>query len=205
VLSGFYTLPFHSNHAVSGWQFAIINTMQSGNPLQPNVPSGLFPSIALRPDVVGPVGVTGNPAQWVTATSSFASPCTATGTVTTCSPGDMVRNSVIGPDYIDTDFSLIKDIKTRERMNLQFRSDAFDVFNHPNFGNPNLNVLSSRFRRNHQQAFPERRFRVSPAAAVGSEADFLTPAEQRVVLKRSATSLLSRRRGIRVKSPGCIN
>jgi hypothetical protein len=145
VLSGFYTLPFHSNHAVSGWQFAIINTMQSGNPLQPNVPSGLFPSIALRPDVVGPVGVTGNPAQWVTATSSFASPCTTTGTVTTCSPGDMVRNSVIGPDYIDTDFSLIKDTKITERMNLQFRSDAFDVFNHPNFGNPNLNVLSSSF------------------------------------------------------------
>jgi hypothetical protein len=145
VLSGFYTLPFHSNRAVSGWQFAIINTMQSGNPLQPNVPSGLFPGIALRPDVVGRVGVTGNPAQWFTATSSFASPCTTTGTVTTCSPGDMVRNSVIGPDYIDTDFSLIKDTKITERMNLQFRSDAFDVFNHPNFGNPNLNVLSSSF------------------------------------------------------------
>ena len=26
-----------------------------------------------------------------------------------------------------------------------FRSDAFDVFNHPNFGSPNLNVLSSSF------------------------------------------------------------
>jgi hypothetical protein len=26
-----------------------------------------------------------------------------------------------------------------------FRSDAFDVFNHPNFGNPSLNVLSSSF------------------------------------------------------------
>lgn len=48
-------------------------------------------------------------------------------------------------DSIDTDFSLIKDTKLHERIDLQFRADAFDVFNHPNFGNPDLNVLSSSF------------------------------------------------------------
>jgi hypothetical protein len=145
VLSGFYTLPFQGNRAVSGWQFAVINTMQSGNPLQPNVPSGLFPNVTLRPNVSGSLGVTGHHQQWFADPGAFTSPCTTTGTTTTCSPGDMPRNSVIGPDYIDTDLALIKDTKITERMDLQFRSDAFDVFNHPNFGNPNLNILSSSF------------------------------------------------------------
>ena len=34
------------------------------------------------------------------------------------------------------DLSLVKNTKLTERLNLQFRADAFDVFNHPNFGQP---------------------------------------------------------------------
>lgn len=50
------------------------------------------------------------------------------------------RNSVVGPRFVNTDLSVIKDTKITERVNLEFRADAFDVFNHPNFGNPTLTV-----------------------------------------------------------------
>lgn len=152
VLSGLYTLPFTNNRAVSGWEFAVITSAQSGNPLQPvavAVPSGLakptflstsiFPSINLRPNVSGPVSVTGNPNGWFANPAVFSAPCVVTGgAVSACSPGNMGRNSVLGPDFINTDFSVIKNTKITERLTFQFRGEAFDVFNHPNFGNPNL-------------------------------------------------------------------
>ena len=38
-----------------------------------------------------------------------------------------------GPRQINTDFSLNKNFKVRERVNVQFRIDFFNLFNHPNF------------------------------------------------------------------------
>lgn len=38
-----------------------------------------------------------------------------------------------GPRFVSTDFSLQKNWKIGERVNLQFRMDAFNLFNHPNF------------------------------------------------------------------------
>jgi hypothetical protein len=52
----------------------------------------------------------------------------------------MGRNSVIGPSFVNSDLSLIKNTKVSERVNVQFRAEAFDVFNHPNFGDPNLSI-----------------------------------------------------------------
>lgn len=158
VLSGFYTLPFHGNRAITGWQFSVINTMQSGNPWQPNVPTSIFPNASLRPNVVGPVGETSNPKEWLADPTSFVSPCTTTAGVTTCSPGNMRRNSLTGPGYLDTDLSLIKDTKITERMNVQFRADAFDAFNHPNFGNPGAFVGTSTFGEITSTRFPNGDF-----------------------------------------------
>ncbi len=161
VLSGFYSLPFHNNRAVSGWQFGIITSAQSGNPLQPifvSSTSAIFPGINLRPNVSGSLAVTGSHVEWFADRAAFTSPCTTTGSTTTCSPGDMGRNSVIGPSFINTDLSLIKNTKITERVNLQFRADAFDVFNHPNFGNPNLTVGSSTFGSITSTRFPNGDF-----------------------------------------------
>ena len=140
VLSGFYELPFKGNRLVSGWQLALITQAQSGNPLTVYMSgvSGLFPGAVVRPDVTGPIQVTGNPADWIANPQVFTSPCsTASGTLV-CSAGNEARNSVIGPDFVDTDFSLIKDTKITERVGSQFRVEAFDIFNHPNFGDPNF-------------------------------------------------------------------
>ena len=136
----------------------MITTAQSGNPLQPIAPEGIFPGVNLRPNVNGSLGVTGRPTQWFGDPTAFSAPCTSLGGVTTCSPGDMGRNSVIGPSFVNTDLSLLKNTKITEAVNLQFRAEAFDIFNHPNFGNPNLNVGSSNFGSITSTRFPNGDF-----------------------------------------------
>jgi hypothetical protein len=153
VLSGFYELPFKGNRAISGWQLAIITQAQSGNPLTAYMSgvSGLFPFATIRPNVSGPIDTKSAPAvgtygvQWIANPLVFSSPCTGSGATLACSPGNEGRNTIIGPDFIDTDFSLIKDTKITERIGSEFRAEAFDIFNHPNFGDPNLNVGSGTF------------------------------------------------------------
>lgn len=43
-----------------------------------------------------------------------------------------------GPKFVNSDFSIQKNWKVTERVNLQFRLDTFNLFNHPNFA-PNAN------------------------------------------------------------------
>ncbi|MGC1106091.1 MAG: TonB-dependent receptor, partial [Candidatus Acidiferrales bacterium] len=158
VLSGFYTLPFKGNRLVSGWQLALVTQAQSGNPLTAYMTgvSGLFPGATIRPDVSGSIDTESVPAlpvngkpfygvQWIANPTVFSSPCTGSGATLACSPGNEGRNIIVGPDFLDTDFSLIKDTKITERVGSEFRVEAFDIFNHPNFGDPNLNVGSSTF------------------------------------------------------------
>ena len=59
--------------------------------------------------------------------------------------GDAGLNSLRGPHYVNVDFSVFRDFPLTERAKLQFRFEAFDLFNHPNFGNPNNSVGSNDF------------------------------------------------------------
>ncbi|HEV2289348.1 MAG TPA: carboxypeptidase regulatory-like domain-containing protein [Candidatus Acidoferrales bacterium] len=140
VLSGFYSLPFKGNRAISGWQVAVVTQAQSGNPLTAYMSgvSGLFPGAVVRPNVTGPIDVTGNPSNWIANPGVFTNPCSSASGTLVCAPGNEGRNSIIGPDFVDTDFSLIKDTKITERVTSEFRAEAFDIFNHPNFGDPNF-------------------------------------------------------------------
>jgi hypothetical protein len=47
--------------------------------------------------------------------------------------GTAARAPVYGPRFVNADFSVIKEIPLRERMNLEFRSEFFNLFNHPHF------------------------------------------------------------------------
>jgi hypothetical protein len=70
----------------------------------------------------------------------------ATGlTVTYTGLGAMQRNAITGPGFADIDLSGQKDTKIFEGLNFQIRADAFDILNHPNFGQPSGNVQSSAF------------------------------------------------------------
>ncbi|HEY6944556.1 MAG TPA: hypothetical protein VI431_05395, partial [Candidatus Acidoferrum sp.] len=51
-------------------------------------------------------------------------------------------------------FSVTKNTKITERFNLQFRSEMFDVLNHPNFGNPVLTATSKSFGIIQSTRFP---------------------------------------------------
>jgi hypothetical protein len=159
VLSGFYELPFKANRLVSGWQVGIVQQAQSGSPLTPSLtisPSASIP-LTVRPDLIGTVQTTSNPAQWFANKAIFASPCVAPvapATLPTCHPGTLGRNAITGPGFLDTDFSVTKNTKINERFNLQFRSEFFDLFNHPNFGNPVLTLTSSSFGAIQSTRFP---------------------------------------------------
>ena len=50
--------------------------------------------------------------------------------------GDLQRNAYRGPFEQNWDFSLIKNIHVKERQNLRFTADFFNLWNHPNFANP---------------------------------------------------------------------
>ncbi len=47
--------------------------------------------------------------------------------------GTAARAPVYGPRFVNTDFSIIKNFPFHETMNLQFRAEFFNLFNHPQF------------------------------------------------------------------------
>ncbi len=56
--------------------------------------------------------------------------------------GDLSRNPFHGPGWINLDSSLFKNFKVRENATIQFRAEAFNTFNHPDFANPNTGLGS---------------------------------------------------------------
>ncbi|HZP03980.1 MAG TPA: carboxypeptidase regulatory-like domain-containing protein [Terracidiphilus sp.] len=50
--------------------------------------------------------------------------------------GNIERNSLFGPGFQFENASLFKDFPIGERMKIQFRSEAFNIFNHPSGANP---------------------------------------------------------------------
>jgi hypothetical protein len=59
--------------------------------------------------------------------------------------GTMQRNAFTGPGFADVDLSGEKNTRLFEGLTFILRADAFDILNHPNFGQPAGNVQSSAF------------------------------------------------------------
>ncbi|MBI1956340.1 MAG: hypothetical protein HYS38_08105 [Acidobacteria bacterium] len=59
--------------------------------------------------------------------------------------GNLSRNTMFGPGAWIFDFSVFKNFALRETMKLQFRAEAFNILNHPNFGTPAATVGSFGF------------------------------------------------------------
>jgi hypothetical protein len=57
--------------------------------------------------------------------------------------GDMGRNALVGPGFVETDLGVMKETKIKERISIQFRADLFNLFNHPNFNYPVASVISA--------------------------------------------------------------
>jgi hypothetical protein len=152
VLNGVYDLPFKGNRLKEGWEFALIESLQSGNPLNPRLSNTSFAGAAvLRPNIIaspitGYAPATNGSASVITYIqnpSAFVAQGTTPGT--TLGFGNLGRNAIIGPGFSNLDFALIKNTRITERFNLQFKVDAFDLLNQTNFTNPVLTVGSSTF------------------------------------------------------------
>jgi hypothetical protein len=59
--------------------------------------------------------------------------------------GNASRVPVVGPDFVNTDFSLIKQIVLPREMGLNFRAEFFNLFNHAQYGMPVNDINASGF------------------------------------------------------------
>ena len=137
-----------------GWGVNGIVTVQSGQPFQVNYNfqtaddfDGSGQGFG-RPDVVAPITYNQHDPLNFLSLTSFAVPCTPVaagfgGTDASCIPGtrhfgNEGRNSLIGPHFRQFDFSVFKNTNITERLKLELRLEAYNLFNHPNFANPYL-------------------------------------------------------------------
>lgn len=142
-----YELPFF-RHAkglqrtfLGGFQVTGVYTAQSGTPLTitqtiaASTPTGslfafsdpLGTGSTLRPNLIGDPHGNGSVTQWFN-TAAFAPAFFAYG-----SAG---RGIVRGPGINNWDLAVFKNFRFSERTNLQFRTELFNVLNHPQYLNP---------------------------------------------------------------------
>ena len=136
VVSATYQLPFTGSAWTRGWQVATIVQSQSGNPVNIVTSNATLNGVAntVRPDLVAPIKIIGSVDQWFDP-ASFAAVSRF---------GNLGRNAVIGPAFHNTDLSVSKTVALG-RYRAQLRADAFDVWNHANFGPPGNVVGSASF------------------------------------------------------------
>jgi len=88
--------------------------------------------------------------QWINA-SCFAAPQAQVkdsdgAVVVPGELGDASRVPVVGPDFVNTDFSLVKQFALpRREMGLNFRAEFFNLFNHAQYGMPGADFNASGF------------------------------------------------------------
>jgi hypothetical protein len=56
--------------------------------------------------------------------------------------GTLPRNFLRGFPVYQLDLAFRRDFRLQERVRLQFRTEVFNIFNHPNFADPNSNLLA---------------------------------------------------------------
>ena len=142
------------NAVAGGWAIQWIATLQGGQPFKLDCPSGTAAGVSCYAFVLPGMNPRtsihfmpdGNPAMLNAA--AFAQPCevgspgTPAGCITETTNagilGGAQPSQVEGPGFKRIDFSLFKNFKVTERVRLEFRSEFFNIFNHPNFNAPNF-------------------------------------------------------------------
>lgn len=145
-LNSLYQLPFKGNRFVEGWQFTGIIAASTG--LSFNVTDGVDQSGQLN-STPRPNYAPNNPAATINGISYpacnnnpyirtvalwFNPNCfvpEAFGTL-----GNFARQGLVGPGLINVDFGVVKSTRITENVNLQFRAEAFNLFNHTNLSYP---------------------------------------------------------------------
>ena len=152
IINYLYQLPFFrkqsgfAGRVLGGWQISGITQFQTGLPcsvIAPNVDyagvgqdanwgcggNGQFWVVNGDPKIIGTFGPSG---QWFATTNPDGSPiftAPAAGTFNT----QRVRNLIYQPGFQNWNMGLFKTIPVNERFRFQFRAEAYNVWNHPNW------------------------------------------------------------------------
>jgi hypothetical protein len=121
---------------LGGWQMNGILFTQSGLWFSPVLQTSTTNGTSSRPDVIGPVVYPKTLLHWFSP-SAFATPAPYTY-------GNAGRNTIVGPGRTNYDASLFKNFTIHEQMMFQFRFEAFNAFNHPQFNYPNQTIGNSQ-------------------------------------------------------------
>ncbi len=144
-----------TNFLVGGWQINGIYTYLSGRPFTPQYSSA---DVAQqRPDIVGdpyaniPAGLAFNPAAFARPVARPSDPNFF---------GNAGRNILTGPSFNSMDMSLMKNVRIKERLKVQFRWEVFNVLNKTNFqvpvfllDNANAGTYSQTANENREMQF----------------------------------------------------
>jgi hypothetical protein len=151
IINYLYQLPFFRNQkgfagrTLGGWQISGITQFQTGLPcsvaaandyagvgLDSNFGCGVngqYWAVNGNPKIIGTFGPSG---QWFATTNPDGTPiftAPAAGTFNT----QRVRNLIYQPGYQNWNMGLFKTIPINERFRFQFRAEAYNVWNHPNW------------------------------------------------------------------------
>ena len=136
-------MPSWSDAVMGGWTIAGIATHSSGSPLNLSVQGN--PSNTGNPDRPDIVGDWRLPDDQRSLERWFNTAALVPNRQFTY--GGAGRNILVGPATHQFDLAVYKAFPFRERFRLQFRAEAFNAFNTPNFGVPNVQVGNPAFGR----------------------------------------------------------
>jgi hypothetical protein len=153
-----YKFPFFRRNSglagkvLGGWELSGITQFQSGAWLSPTIST---PTGSRRPNLVGELTYL-DPRQVQSLTGGNGAKITGNfyfdptpGKIFTAPASDQFGSAspyiIRGPGRNNWDMSLFKNFRFQEIVNLQFRAEFFNVWNHANFRNPNTNASDINF------------------------------------------------------------
>jgi hypothetical protein len=166
VTSAVYQLPFFahasgfSKAALGGWETSGVIVLQSGAPFTIYDPAGgTAYALASTPSSTATFApgyscanapstgsIQSRLANWVNPLAYQSDPLATLSDGTSSDAtlyGNTPRNCIIGPPQKNVDFTLSKTFRLGERQSLRFRTDFFNLFNHPSFALPAATSVGS--------------------------------------------------------------
>jgi outer membrane receptor protein involved in Fe transport len=179
-LSSVYQTPALKNKTANliggGWQLSGIFSAVSGNPFTPYLgfdQLGTQQTAGDRPNLKPGYStnpILGTPTQWFDP-NAFSVPSVGV-------PGNLGRDTIIGPGLTNVDYSMSKTMKVTkisEQFAVQFRAEIFNIFNHANFAIPQQTAV---FTQSTGIANGVPFSTGTPSATAGQISSTTTPARQ---------------------------
>jgi hypothetical protein len=158
-----YDLPFGPNKrwlnqgfaakVIGGWKVSAIISLYTGLPFNVTANGGTINTSGEqqmanlvgkyhRPEGIGTASTWFDPTAFGQPVGCTTLPCPiAYGTTI----GNVARNAYYGPGYIQDNASLFKTFQIRESIGFEFRADAFQLSNTPQFNSPSNSITSTTF------------------------------------------------------------